>query len=76
MAHERLIQKNRDDAYQFRIERRIRIDHTHGDEISKLRKEIAHIEAVLGVEPTEEFREYYEGCENAKQEASREIGDE
>ena len=67
MAHERLIRKNRSDAYQWKIERKIRRSHTHGDEISKLRKEIAHLE---------EFADYHNECEAIKEETKNEIDKE
>ena len=76
MAHERLIRKNRSDAYQWKIERKIRRSHTHGDEISKLRKEIAHLEAELNVTPTQEFADYHNECEAIKEETKNEIDKE
>ena len=76
MTHGKLIRKNRSDAYQWRIERKIRLNHTHGDEISKLRKEIAHIENALNIEPTEEFGAYHVECEGIKTETKNEIDKE
>ena len=66
MAHERLLQKNRKDAVQFVVEKRMRKNHTKGDELAILRKEIHHIEQALNIAPTEEFAEYYNEAETAK----------
>ena len=76
MAHEKLIRKNRSDAYQWKVERKIRRKHTHGDEIAILRKEIAHIENALNVEPTDEFGAYHVECEGIKTETKNEIDKE
>ena len=76
MAHDRLIRKNRSAAYQWKVERKIRRNHTHGDEIAILRKEIAHIENALIIEPTDEFGAYRVECENLKTETKNEIDKE
>lgn len=76
MGLKKLLQKNFNDAYQWMIEKKIRRNHTHGDEISKLRKEIAHIEAALDIEPTQEFSAYNNECENIKEETKNEIDKE
>lgn len=73
MTHERLLQKNRKDAVQFVVEKRMRKNHTKGDEIAIIRKEIHHIEQALGIKPTAEFEAYYNEAENAKAEAKAEV---
>ena len=82
--HKKLLQANYDDSYQFLVEKGLkpreedgeRKGHTHGDELSKLRKEIAHIEEVLSIQPTPEFHAYYLECEAVKQAAKEIIEDE
>lgn len=80
--HKKLLQKNHDDAYQFLVEKKLRpreeggesVGHSHGDELSKLRKEIVRLEQLLYITPSEEFAEYNRECEQAKQEAREIIG--
>lgn len=74
MTHEGLLQKNRKDAVQFIVEKRMRKNHTKGDEIAILRKEIHHIETALNITPTEEFSAYYNEAENAKAEVKANLG--
>jgi hypothetical protein len=74
MTHERLLQRNRKDAVQFVVEKRMRKNHTKGDELALLRKEIHHIEQALDITPTEEFSAYYNEAENAKAEAKANLG--
>lgn len=69
MAHEKLLQKNKKDVVQFLVEKTMRKNHTKGDELALLRKEIHHIEQALDITPTEEFSDYYSEAENAKVEA-------
>ena len=77
-----LLQANYDDAYQFLVEKKLKPreengekkGHSHGDEISKLRKEIVRLEQLLYITPSEEFAEYNRECEQAKQEAREIIG--
>ena len=69
MAHERLLQKNSKDVVQFLVEKKMRKNHTKGDELAILRKEIHHIEMALNIAPTEEFADYYNEAETAKADA-------
>lgn len=66
MAHERLLQKNRKDVVQFLVEKEMKRNHTKGDEIATIRKEIHHIEQALDIKPTAEFEAYYNEAETAK----------
>ena len=66
--HKKLLQKNHDDAYQFLVEKKMKKNHTKGDELATIRKEIHHIEQALYITPTEEFAEYYNEAETAKAE--------
>ena len=68
MAHERLLQKNSKDVVQFLVEKKMKKNHTKGDELATLRKEIHHIEQVMNITPTQEFAEYYNEAETAKAE--------
>lgn len=68
MAYARLLQKNSKDVVQFLVEKRMKRNHTKGDELAILRKEIHHIEQALSITPTEEFSAYYNEAENAKAE--------
>lgn len=75
MAHERLLQKNRKDVVQFLVEKMMRKNHTKGDEIAILRKEIHHIETALNITPTQEFAEYYNEAESAKANVRQRLAD-
>lgn len=67
MAHERLLQKNSKDVVQYLVEKKMRKNHTKGDEIAILRKTVHAL--VHGLPIPEEFEEYYNEAESAKAEA-------
>jgi len=67
MAHERLLQKNSKDVVQFLVEKKMRKNHTKGDELAILRKTVHAL--VHGLPIPTEFEEYYNEAESAKAEA-------
>lgn len=67
-------QKNAKIAKGIKINKRISQSHPHGDEYAILRKEIAHIEEVLNITPTEDFQRYNAEAEGIKAEVKAELG--
>lgn len=72
MAHEKLLQKNSKDVVQFLVEKKMRKNHTKGDELAILRKTVHAL--VHGLPIPEEFEAYYAEAEGIKAEVKAEFG--